>query len=168
MELHLAQYGFLHLAVQLNLDDVGVRRVDKRFYGLYIDGKSQIFATAIDYAWNQSCVASGLGCLLAEIGTSGCLQFDCLHNSLFFNMLPSAALNAHPRCAPHNRLFPSAKVILFSKTAKKSLYLPTAASSSATVTGMRLSPIVRPPLSVTSMSSSMRMPPKSRYASSAS
>ncbi len=41
-------------------------------------------------------------------------------------------------------------------------YRPTTASSSSTVTGSRRSPSMRHPSSVTSRSSSMRMPPKSR------
>ena len=41
-------------------------------------------------------------------------------------------------------------------------YLPTTASSSSTVMGILRSPSMRLPVSVTRMSSSMRMPPKSR------
>lgn len=41
-------------------------------------------------------------------------------------------------------------------------YLPTTPSSSSTVTGIFRSPMMRLPDSVTRMSSSMRMPPKSR------
>ena len=44
--------------------------------------------------------------------------------------------------------------------------LPITASSSSTVRGKSLSPMKRLPVSVTNTSSSMRMPPKSRYVSS--
>ena len=47
-------------------------------------------------------------------------------------------------------------------SAGRRIYLPTTASSSPTVTGIFRSPSMRQPLSVTSRSSSMRMPPKSR------
>ena len=63
-----------------------------------------------------------------------------------------------PRPAP----FPAGTVRCHPTPSDAFRYRPTTASSSSTVTGSRRSPSMRHPSSVTSRSSSMRIPPKSR------
>ena len=84
VELSFAQYGKLLLALDVELDDVGVGGVDQGFDLAGIHGEHLRFTVSAQYAGDEALAAYGFGGLLAELGTFGGLYRNGFHDVFVF------------------------------------------------------------------------------------
>ena len=81
MVLHFAHYAYLFLAFDVELHQVGLRRIDQRVLPLWRPPRSETrFATAVDRAGNHPLFADVFALFFAEISAFHAGNFDCFHS----------------------------------------------------------------------------------------
>ena len=99
VELHVAEYGFFGFAVDLQIYDVGVGRVDLGFQLHIIHRERNHFAAAVENGRNLTFAAYRLCCFLAVVFTLDGLYLDCFHCNLFFVCVTLGATQSASRRA---------------------------------------------------------------------